>query len=85
MSISLKQYFNKGGDLLDFKFNLRYIREREGFTQSELAEKVGISQAALSNYENGKDRPSVDVCAKMAKALKVSIDDLVHGEKSKKE
>lgn len=68
---------------MDFKINLRYIREREGLTQAELSEKTGISQAALSNYENGKDRPSVDSCAKLAKALGVSIDDLVHGEKKR--
>ena len=66
---------------MDFKFNLRYIRERAGLTQAELADKASISQGAVSGYESGKLRPTVDICAKLAKALGVTMDELMHGER----
>lgn len=70
---------------MDFKINLRYIRERNGLTQAELAEKVGVSQGAVSGYEKGSLRPTIDVCAKLAKALGVTMDELMHGERRKAE
>jgi putative transcriptional regulator len=51
-------------------------RKRLGFTQEELANKIGISRAYLSNIEAGKYNPSLDVARNLASKLDSSIDEL---------
>ena len=56
---------------------LREHRRRRGLTQVELAKKVGISQALLSEYELGDVRIHGELVAAFAKALHVSADELL--------
>lgn len=58
--------------------NLVYIRKMRGFSQEELAEKVGISRQTLSKYETGGSIPDVTVCARIASVLDVTVDDIVN-------
>lgn len=62
--------------------NIRLAREKAGFSQAELAEKLGITGASISAYENGVSIPSVPVILQIAKTLNVSIDFLCGYEKS---
>ncbi len=57
--------------------NLRRIRKEKGFTQADIAEAVGISCPYLSNIENGKVNATISTVARLAKVLKVSVDDLI--------
>ena len=43
----------------DFEFGnyLCALREKKGFTQGELAERLGVSNKAVSKWENGRSRP----------------------------
>lgn len=84
VGITIVKYL-KGGIFLDFRFNLRYFREREGYTQTELAEKVGLSSSIISQYENGAKVPSLPVADAIAQTLHVTCDDLVRGERRKRE
>jgi len=52
-------------------------RKHRGLTQAALAEKAGVQQAAIAQYEGGKREPAVKVLKKMAEALNVDLDDLV--------
>jgi len=45
-----------------------------GFTQHEIARRTGLTQAQLSNYENGKTLPSMSAIIAIADLLDVSID-----------
>jgi len=56
---------------------LREFRRRRGLTQVELADRVGISQAMLSEYELGDVRLHGELVAALAKALQVSADELL--------
>ena len=56
---------------------LARLRKERGFTQVELAEKMGIIQALISDYERGKLRPHADMVARFALALEVSADELL--------
>ena len=56
---------------------LREIRKRRGLTQDELANKLGINQTLVSQYERGKLRMHGTLIAAFAKALKVSSDELL--------
>jgi len=56
---------------------LRELRRRRGFTQSEIAEQVGIDQTLVSNYERGAARLHGALVAGFAKALRVSADEIL--------
>ena len=54
---------------------LQTIRKHAKIKQSELAEKIGISEKHLSKIETGKNLPSLDNFLKMAQVLKFSLED----------
>jgi len=56
---------------------LARIRKERGFTQVELAEKIGIIQGLVSDYERGKLRPHPEMLSRFATALQVSTDELL--------
>jgi transcriptional regulator with XRE-family HTH domain len=53
------------------------LRKERGYTQTELADQVGAIQVVVSNYERGKLRPHPDMLVRLAKALRVSADELL--------
>lgn len=55
---------------------IKLIRLKWGFTQEEVAKEAGISRIALGNYERGERTPPIDIFARIAIALHVSMDDL---------
>jgi transcriptional regulator with XRE-family HTH domain len=59
---------------------LARIRRERGFTQIELAEKTGLVQTLVSDYERGKLRLNADVILRFALALEVSTDALLQPE-----
>ena len=56
---------------------LARIRRERGFTQVELAERTGLVQTLVSDYERGKLRLNADMILRFATALDVSTDDLL--------
>lgn len=62
------------------KKRLRTIRENLKLNQSQFADKLGISQAAISQFEDGKRVPSIDTLDKIAKALGISVQSLLSDE-----
>ncbi len=57
--------------------NIRRIREAKGMTQGDLCRKLEIDRAYMSNVENGNKNPTLATIEKIAKALGVSIDELM--------
>lgn len=62
-----------------FGENLKRERKLCGLTQQELADKIGIKQQQLSQWESNKFEPTVSSIVALAKALNVSFDDLFDG------
>ncbi len=56
---------------------LRAVRTERGYTQSGLAERVGIPQNVLSEYESGRHRISSDLLGQLAVELSVTTDELM--------
>jgi Zn-dependent peptidase ImmA (M78 family)/transcriptional regulator with XRE-family HTH domain len=52
---------------------MRVARELAGLSQAQLADKVGLSPAAISQFEGGAARPNKDTIANMSTALKLPI------------
>ena len=61
-----------------FKDNLVSARKMHGFSQDELAEKIGVSRQTLSKYETGESLPDIEKGKLLAEVLDVSLDDLVN-------
>lgn len=57
---------------------LRWIRQRQGLKQYEVAEKAGITKAMLSSYENEKQRPAVETLERILDALGIELDYLAY-------
>lgn len=56
---------------------IKALRKEKGWSQGELAEKVGTDGRQISRYENGHITPSADVLVKLAEVFDVSIDSLL--------
>jgi transcriptional regulator with XRE-family HTH domain len=63
---------------------LARVRKERGFTQMELAERIGIIQSLVSSYENGVLKLSAEMAVRFARALEVSTDELLEPKKSKR-
>lgn len=56
---------------------IREIRNKQGMTQKELAERIGVRQKDVSRWESGVYNPKVDKLMLIAKALDCDIKDLL--------
>ena len=61
------------------KFNkkLKELRNKNGITQANMAEQLGISARAYQHYETGTREPNIDKLIKLAIILNVSLDELL--------
>lgn len=62
---------------MPFSTNLRELRIKQEFTQTELAEKLHLSRTAISNYEKGKMQPSIETIIQISEIFNISIDKLL--------
>ncbi len=56
---------------------LARLRKEKGYTQKELAERMGLLQALISAYENEKIRLNSEMIIRFAKAFNVSADEIL--------
>jgi transcriptional regulator with XRE-family HTH domain len=59
-----------------FGLRIREIRNQQGLSQLELAERSGLNRSYVSGIEQGKRNVSLEVMEKLARALGVEIKDL---------
>ena len=57
--------------------NLRYLRNRHGLSQEEVAEKIGVSRQSVAKWENGDSLPDILKCEALADLYGVSWNDPV--------
>ena len=62
---------------------LARLRKERGYTQVELAEKIGILQTLVTDYENDRLRLTAEMAVRFALALDVSLDDLLRPKAAK--
>ena len=60
--------------------SIREKRIKSNTSQAILAEKLGVTQGAISQWENGTAFPRSEIVPKLAKILNCSIDDLFKNE-----
>ena len=59
---------------------IKRLREAKGMTQAELAEVLGVSDKAVSKWETAKGLPDITLIEPLAKALNVSVLELMSGK-----
>lgn len=63
--------------------NLKFLRVQQGLTQKQLAEKLGLKQAAIGAYEEERATPPLSSLLDIIKIFNVNLDDLVKHDLSK--
>lgn len=58
-------------------------RKQKGMTQKELAEKIGVTNKAISKWETGQGYPEITTIYTLAEILGISTDELLNGELKK--
>ena len=57
-------------------------RKKLGLTQKELAEIIGVTDKAVSKWENGRGFPDVSLLKPLSETLKISVTELIDGERA---
>ena len=59
---------------------IKQLREQRRLTQAELADRIGVSAKTVSKWETAKGLPDVSLLEPLAKALNISVIELMNGE-----
>ena len=70
--------------MVDFGSTLKSLRIQNNLTQTQLAQKLGVTKSVISAYENSLRMPSYDILIMISKIFKVTTDYLL-GLENKKE
>ena len=62
--------------MAEFKDMLYSLRKARGYSQSELAKKIGVSASTIGNYEQGTRTPAFEIEESIADLFNVSLDVL---------
>ncbi|MDE6142059.1 MAG: helix-turn-helix domain-containing protein, partial [Bacilli bacterium] len=60
-------------------------RKEKNQTQADLAEKLGVTEKSVSNWENGRNMPDLSLFKSLCENLNITINELMNGEKLSKE
>ena len=55
---------------------IRWLREERGWTQVELASRLGVTPVTIYNWERGRTEPRVSQFRQLARLFEVSMDDI---------
>ncbi len=56
------------------------VRKEKGYTQKDLAGKIGVSNATVSKWETGKGFPDISLIEPLAISLNISVSEIIAGE-----
>ena len=60
---------------------IKRLREERGMTQSELGERIGVGDKAVSKWETGRGLPDISLIQPLAETLGVSVIELMNGDR----
>ena len=56
---------------------IKKYRKESGFTQEEMANRLGVTTPAVNKWENGNSNPDIELLAPIARLLHISLDTLL--------
>ena len=57
--------------------NLKILRKKQGYTQAQLAEKLGVKRSLIGAYEEGRAEPKLSTLVNIARLFDISLDQLI--------
>ena len=64
---------------MDISERLQELRKKEGYSQEQVAEMLGLSRQAISKWESGQGKPEIDNIIKLTEIYHVSADSILLG------
>ncbi|MER2115237.1 MAG: helix-turn-helix transcriptional regulator, partial [Solibacillus isronensis] len=68
-----------------FSERLKKEREKRGWSQADLAEKIHVSRQSVSKWETGKNYPSIEVIIDLSDLFGITIDEMLRSDGELKE
>ena len=71
---------NRGGEKNESRKNRKiycWVTKRKNMTQQELADKLNITDRAISHWENGRSMPDAGVILELCKILNINVNELM--------
>lgn len=66
---------------MDFGTQMKNLRKEKNMTQEQMAQELGVSRQAVSNWENNKNLPDLEIIIRISRIFSVTLDDLILGGK----
>lgn len=63
----------------DIGKNIKTVRQGKGMTQDAMAEALYVTRQTISNYENGRSRPDLDMLLRIAEVLETDVNTILYG------
>lgn len=67
---------------MNFGEQIKDIRKQHNMTQEEFSQKLNVSRQAISNWENNRNLPDIEMLILVAEVFNVSLDQLILGGKN---
>ncbi|MDO4616611.1 MAG: helix-turn-helix domain-containing protein [Lachnospiraceae bacterium] len=65
---------------MDFGTRIKTIRKEQKLTQEQLAEQLDVTRQAVSNWENNRNLPDIEILIRISDVFHISLDELIKGE-----
>ena len=65
---------------VNFGAQIKNLRRAQSLTQEEMGDKLGVSRQAVSNWENDRNLPDIEMLLKIRETFGISLDELITGE-----
>lgn len=66
---------------MNFSQQIKKLRDSRGLTQEQMANELGISRQAVSNWENDRNLPDIEMLISISTTFDISLDELILGER----
>ena len=70
-------------DNLKFGSFIKELRKEKNMTQKELADKIGLTDKAISKWERGLSFPDITMLSSLAEVFDVDVSEILNGERGK--
>lgn len=68
---------------MEFSERIRELRKENHLTQEEMATRLHVTRQAVSNWENGKNLPDIEMLMEISLTFQISLDRLIFGGEEK--
>ena len=69
----------------ELRRTVKKLRESKGFSQEDVAKKIGVTRQAVYKWENDKSCPDIDNLILLSEMYNVTLDELIKGNQNIKE